>query len=197
MRPLLLNMIARTICPYNAATVLHLVLALSAALTAAAQPPDSQTGASRVALAIVTDLRNQPLIDVSADDFVIQEGGTAREILSVRPADYPIIVMLDTGKEGHADFPQMRKAVARFIERIGQRPLALGTFGNAPKLVTSFEAPPFLWSEAVSPSERGQDVARIGRIVFDFAPQPGDMRINGPAADRGAGAPHFAQELDT
>src|SRR5580765_7525836 len=61
----------------NACTVLHLVLALSAALTAAAQPPDSQTGASRVALAIVTDLKNHPLIDVSADDFVIQEGGTA------------------------------------------------------------------------------------------------------------------------
>jgi hypothetical protein len=119
--------------------VLHLVLALLGALTAAAQPPDSKTGASRVALAIVTDLRNHPLIDVSADDFVIQEGGTAREILSVRPADYPIVVMLDTGKEGHADFPQMRKAVARFIERIGQRPLALGTFGNSPKLVTTFE----------------------------------------------------------
>ena len=119
--------------------MLHLVLALSSALTAAAQPPDSQTGASRVALAIVTDLKKHPLVDVSADDFVIQEGGTAREILSVRPADYPIIVMLDTGKEGHADFPQMRKAVARFIERIGQRPLVLGTFGNSPKLVTTFE----------------------------------------------------------
>jgi len=119
--------------------VLYLVLALLGALTAAAQPPDSQTGASRVALAIVTDLRNQPLVDVSADDFVIQEGGTAREILSVRSADYPIVVMLDTGKEGHADFPQMRKAVAHFIERIGQRPLALGTFGNSPKLVTTFE----------------------------------------------------------
>jgi hypothetical protein len=132
-------MIARTICPYNAATVLHLVLALSGALTAAAQPPDSHTGASRVALAIVTDPRNHPLVDVSADDFVIQEGGTAREILSVRPADYPIVVMLDTGKEGHADFPQMRKAVAHFLERIGQRPLALGTFGNAPKIVTTFE----------------------------------------------------------
>jgi len=47
--------------------------------------------------------------------------------------------MLDTGKEGHADFPQMRKAVARFIERIGQRPLVLGTFGNSPRLVTTFE----------------------------------------------------------
>jgi hypothetical protein len=119
--------------------VLPLVLAFSAALTAAAQPPDSQTGASRVALAIVTDARNHPLVDVSADDFVIQESGTTREILSVRPGDYPIVVMLDTGKEGHADFPQMRKAVARFIERIGQRPLALGTFGNSPKLVTTFE----------------------------------------------------------
>jgi hypothetical protein len=47
--------------------------------------------------------------------------------------------MLDTGKGGHADFPQMRKAVAHFIELIGQRPLALGTFGKSPKLVTTFE----------------------------------------------------------
>ena len=119
--------------------MLHLVLALSAALTAAAQSPDSQTGASRVALAMVTDPRNRPLVDVSADDFVIQEGGTAREILSVRLADYPIVVLLDNGKEARADFPVMRKAVAHFIERIGQRPLALGVFGNLPKLVTTFE----------------------------------------------------------
>jgi hypothetical protein len=124
---------------YNASKVLHLVLALLAVVTAAAQPPDSQTGASRVALTMVTDPRNHPLLDVSADDFVIQEGGTAREILAVHPADYPIVVLLDTGKEARADFPQMRKAVAHFLERIGQRPLALGTFGDPPKLVTAFE----------------------------------------------------------
>jgi hypothetical protein len=124
---------------YNASKVLHLVLALSAAVAAAAQPPESQTGASRVALAMVTDPRNRPLLDVSADDFVIQEGGAAREILAVHPADYPIVVLLDTGKEARADFPQMRKAVAHFIERIGQRPLAIGTFGDQPKLVTAFE----------------------------------------------------------
>jgi len=119
--------------------VLHLVLALSAAVAAAAQPPDLQTGASRIALAVVTDTRNQPMMDVSADDFVIQEGGAAREILSVRPADYPIVVLLDNGKDARADFPLIRKAVAHFIERIGPRPLALGTFGNLPKLVTAFE----------------------------------------------------------
>ena len=115
--------------------VIPVVLALAAALAANV----SQTGASRVALASVTDPRNKPLVDVSADDFVIQEAGVPREILSVRPADYPIVVMLDTGSEARGDFPLMQKAAVHFIERIGQRPIALGTFGDAPKMLTTFE----------------------------------------------------------
>lgn len=87
----------------------------------------------------MTDPRNRPLVDVSADDFVIQEAGTSREILSVRPADYPIAVMLDTGTDARGDFPLMQKAAAHFIERIGQRPIALGTFGDLPVMVTTFE----------------------------------------------------------
>jgi hypothetical protein len=120
--------------------VILLMLALAASAgVAQSGSAEPQTGASRVALAAVADPRNRPLVDVSADDFVIQEGGAAREILSVRPADYPIVVLLDTGVDARSDFPLMRKAVARFIDRIGQRPLALGTFGNAPKLLTTFE----------------------------------------------------------
>jgi hypothetical protein len=120
--------------------VLLLVLALAAAVCGLPQSTsaDSQTGASRVALASVTDPRNRPLVDVSADDFVIQEAGASREILSVRPADYPIVILLDTGSEARSDF-QLMQAVAHFIDRIGQRPIALGTFGNVPKLVTTFE----------------------------------------------------------
>ena len=117
-------------------------LALAAAISCALPQPaaaDSQTGASRTALAIVSDPRNRPLVDVGADDFVIQEAGTAREILSIRPADYPIVVLLDTGNEARGDFPLMQKAVAHFIDRIGQRPIALGTFGNLPKMLTTFE----------------------------------------------------------
>ena len=117
---------------YNASQVLALALALTAAVLSSAPSGAQQTGASRVALANVTDSRNKPLVDVSADDFVIQEAGTARDILSVRPADYPIAVLLDTGVEARADFPLMQKAVAHFIERIGQRPIALGTFGGVP-----------------------------------------------------------------
>ena len=115
--------------------VIPVVLALAVALAANAP----QTGASRVALAAVTDPRGRPFVDVSPDDFVIQEAGTAREILFVRPADYPIVVMLDTSSEARADLAVMQKAAAHFIERIGQRPIALGTFGTVPQMLASFE----------------------------------------------------------
>ena len=75
-------------CSFSAGFITALIAAGASQQTS---PADSQTGASRIALASVTDPRNRPLVDVSADDFVIQEAGVAREILSVRPADYPIV----------------------------------------------------------------------------------------------------------
>jgi hypothetical protein len=134
--------------------VLSLLVAISSS-SVAAQSADSQTGASRIALASVTDPRNRPLVDVSADDFVIQEAGVAREVLSVRPADYPIVVLVDTGNLATADFQLMQKAVAHFIERIGQRPIALGTFGGPPKMLTTFE------------DERQTVMARLNAIAVD------------------------------
>ena len=115
----------------------------------------AQTGASRVALASVTDPRNKPLFDVGADDFVIQEAGASRDILSVRPADYPIVVLLDTGSEARADLQLMQAAAIHFIERIGQRPIALGTFGGTPKMLTTFE------------DERKTVLARIAGTAVD------------------------------
>jgi hypothetical protein len=99
----------------------------------------AQTGASRTALAIVMDAKNRVIVDLGADDFVIQESGQSREILSVRPADYPIVVLLDSGSDARFDFGLMKKAVARFLDRVGQRPVAIGTFGDPPKMVTTFE----------------------------------------------------------
>src|SRR5258708_13781458 len=60
-------------------------------------------------------------------------------MVSVRPADYPIVLLLDTGIDARADFPMIRKAAAHFIERIGQRPLAIGTLGGVPALVTGLD----------------------------------------------------------
>src|SRR5437868_12107687 len=115
--------------------VIPLALAFAALVLAAPvftypQPPaasESQTGASRFALVTVLDPRGKPVVDVGADDFVVQEAGAAREVLSVRPADYPVVVMLDTGIDARADFAMMRKAAEHFIDRIGPRPLAVGT----------------------------------------------------------------------
>jgi hypothetical protein len=104
-------------------------------------PPaaESQTGASRFALVTVLDPRGKPVVDVGADDFIVQEGGAAREVLSVRPADYPVVVMLDTGIDARADFGMMRKAAEHFIDRVGPRPLAIGTFGGTPAMIAGFE----------------------------------------------------------
>ena len=102
-------------------------------------PKRPQTAASRVALATVTDPRNRPIVDISADDFVIQEAGVAREVLSLRPADYPIVILFDTGAGARDDVMLIRKAVERFIDRIGQRPVAVGTFGDPPVMLTTFD----------------------------------------------------------
>jgi hypothetical protein len=120
---------------------LSLVFLLAVAISATAQAPaaDSQIGASRVALATVLDPKNRPVLDVGIDDFVIQEAGAAREVLSVRPADYPIVLLLDTGIDARGDFQMIRKAAARFLERVGQRPVAIGTFGGTPALVSTLE----------------------------------------------------------
>jgi len=117
-----------------------LALIVAVASTVAPSPSaDSQTGASRVALATVSDPRNRPIVDVSADDFIIQEAGAAREILSVRPGDYPIVLLIDTSSHARNDFPMIRKAAERFVDRIGARPLAIVTCGSAPKVVASFD----------------------------------------------------------
>jgi hypothetical protein len=121
--------------------VISLILAFTIWLCSAVEQGavDQQTAASRVALAAVTDQANRPLVDVGADDFVIQEGGATREVLSVRPADYPIIVLLDTGDDPRGEFELMRRAAAQFIDRVGQRPVALGTLGVKGSMVTTFD----------------------------------------------------------
>ena len=146
---------------------LVLLLAVITFAPPQAGPAEQQTGASRVALATVTDPKNRPLVDVSADDFVIQEAGAARDVLSVRPADYPIVVLLDTGGDARADFPLLQKAAAHFIDRIGQRPIALGTFGGTPKMLTTFE------------DERKTVLARLADTAADTS--AGSLLLQGAA----------------
>jgi len=114
-------------------------LAISAAAPATQDPGTAQTGSSRTALATVADSRNRPLLDLGPDDFVVREDGAAREVFAVRLADYPIAILVDNGSAARADFDAIRKAVARFVGRIGnERPVAIGTLGDPPAMITTF-----------------------------------------------------------
>lgn len=120
---------------YNRLTVLAAALLAVLPLV-----PQAQLAASRQILASVTDSRGRAVVDVGADDFIVQEAGTPRDVLSVRVADYPIVVLLDTALAARADFELMQKAAAHFIERLGrERPVIVGTFGDVPRLLATFD----------------------------------------------------------
>ena len=119
-------------------------------------------------LASVADPRGRPLVDIGADDFVIQEAGTPREILSMRPADYPVVVLLDTAADAPDDLAALRKAVARFVERIGQRPIAIGTLADPPLLVATFDTERDVLAarlDGIAPRAKGGNVAMAGAAM--------------------------------
>jgi len=89
---------------------------------------------SRLVLALVTDTGNRPPTELEPDDFVIEEGGQPREILSLHLADYPIVVLLDDVSASSKDADAIRGAAARFIARIGERPIGVGTLTDADQL---------------------------------------------------------------
>ena len=111
---------------------------LSLMLCLAENVAAQQLGASRTALATVVDNRGRAIVDVDPDDFVIRETGQSREVLSVRIADYPVVVVLDNGRGAEKNFDVMRQAAARFIARIGRRPVAVA-LADPPRLLATLD----------------------------------------------------------
>ena len=110
-----------------------MLLALSLAFSA-----QLQAVAGRTVLAMVLNSRNQPIVDVETDDFVVRESGQPQEVLSVHIADYPIALLIDNGAAAQGDLEAIKAAAVRFITRIGNRPVAVWTFGGQPAAVASF-----------------------------------------------------------
>ena len=98
-----------------------------------------QTAASGLLLATVVDSTGQILIDLQPDDFVVDEDGIEREVLGVRVADYPVVLLVDDRSGGGNDLPRVREAALEFIGRLGDRAIAVGTLANPPALVATFE----------------------------------------------------------
>ena len=89
-------------------------------------------------LASVVDTSGKSQVDFGVDDFVINEGGDEREVLDVHVADYPIVVLIDDDSES-THLEPIKAAIARFVARIGERPVAVGTLSSPTEFVASLE----------------------------------------------------------
>ena len=88
--------------------------------------------------------RESPTVNVSADDFVVEEGHDERDILSARVGDYPVAILLDVGSgSAGSGSPQtleaITNAVINFVTRIGRRPVAVATLTDPPAILANFE----------------------------------------------------------
>lgn len=104
-------------------------------------------------LVTVYDRNDRPTVDVGPDDFLIEEGNDEREVLSVQVADYPVTLLLDNGVEQAATLDTLKTAAGRFIERIGQRPMAVATLADPPVWLAGFD------------DERAAVVSALNRIA--------------------------------
>src|ERR1700730_7491422 len=114
----------------------HRALAAALVSMGSVARPDQQIGASRIVLATVVDTRGRSIVDLEADDFVVREAGQVRDVLSVRVADYPIVLVLDNGPGAGRDLDAIRRAAVRFIGRVGRRPVAVG-LSDPPRLIAT------------------------------------------------------------
>lgn len=99
----------------------------------------SVQGNARTVLAAVVTGQGRPIVDVSLDDFVVTEGGQAREVLDAHVADYPFAVVLDDRPAVASSVAFVRAAARRFIERVGERPIALYRLTDSTKPLTTLD----------------------------------------------------------
>lgn len=109
----------------------------SVALSAGSRLPDPaspQDGVTRTVYVSVLDKSGLPVTDLSADDFVIKEGGRDREVVNAGMTTAPLRIALVIDDNGTGIF---RYAVTKFVERLqGRAEFALSTVeGQHLKLV--------------------------------------------------------------
>jgi len=92
---------------------------------AAAHLAQATVGSARTVLAAVVNPQGRPIVDVGPDDFVVSEGNEPRDVLDVHVADYPIALVVDDRPQANAALEALHRAAARFVGRLGERPVAL------------------------------------------------------------------------
>lgn len=136
-------------------------------------------GHARTVLAAVVSGQGRPLVDVGLDDFVVTEGAQPRPILDVHVADYPLAIIVDDRAVATETLAVVRDATRRFIERVGERPVALFRL-TSPSAVADLD------------SDRTNVLTRLARVEAtgaDAASPPLDTIARAAAVLQASGAP--------
>lgn len=126
------------------ATVAHVAgcSALALLISLWTLPGWAAQGRERVAYVSVIDAKTQtPVSDVGPDAIAVREDGTRREVLRVVPATspMPIAVIVDNSAEASQTIPDMRKALAAFLETVeGLGPVGLFTIADRPTVLQQY-----------------------------------------------------------
>ena len=119
-----------------------LISAFSLVGWASAPAGDAAQARERVAYVSVIDAKTlSPVGEVGTDAIAIHEDGTRREILRVTPATspLPVAVIVDNSQAAAATIPDLRKALATFINTIGEiGPVAIFTVADRPTLLQEY-----------------------------------------------------------
>jgi hypothetical protein len=98
-----------------------------------------QVVATGTLVATVVDRLGAPIVDLDADDFVVEADGAAQPVLSAQIADYPIVLLADRGRSVE-ESESIRDSVLRFLKRVGaERTTAVGTLDAGTPLLVPFE----------------------------------------------------------
>jgi VWFA-related protein len=117
----------------------HLLIVLTAFF--ALPPPSEAQVDERVIYASVVDKDGNPILDLTAKDFIVREDGQAREILRVSRDTDPLQVALlvDNSVTMRSRLSQLRKAVGAFIDATRDDvQLALVTLAERPTIAVGY-----------------------------------------------------------
>jgi VWFA-related protein len=115
------------------------ILALAAAAAPAQSARDREVAPDvRTVYVTVTDKAGSPVTDLTADDFLIKEGGVARDVVAAAVSHVPLRIAIIVDDNGTGIF---RYAVAKFIERLqGLAEFSLSTINVQQMKLVDFTA---------------------------------------------------------